>query len=125
LVVQNGAIVFLFRTEVALHVSEFCSGQLNTYMYTHLMFSRWILSDMRVSEVIRFWSIFETKSSTSHLKLIHKGGSMYDLDNYRGITLTSNVYKVYVKIIEQTVMFSRWILSEMGVSEVIRFWSIF
>jgi hypothetical protein len=83
---------------------------------------------------------------------------MYNLDNYRGITLTSNVYKVYAKIIEQSVMsymedngilsevqgvfrrdrrtedniftlqdlmFSRWILSDMGISEVIRFWSIF
>ena len=29
---------------------------------------------------------------------------MYNLDNYRGITLTSNVYKVYAKIIEQSVM---------------------
>ena len=29
---------------------------------------------------------------------------MYDLDYYRGITLTSNVYKVYAKIIEQSVM---------------------
>ena len=38
------------------------------------------------------------------IKPIHEGGSMYDLDNYRGITLTSNVYKVYVKIIEQTVV---------------------
>jgi len=28
---------------------------------------------------------------------------MYNLDNYRGITLTSNVYKVYAKIIEQSV----------------------
>jgi hypothetical protein len=26
---------------------------------------------------------------------IHKGGSMHNLDNYRGITLASNVYKVY------------------------------
>ena len=38
------------------------------------------------------------------IKPIHKGGSIYDLDNYRGITLTSNVYKVCVKIIEQSVM---------------------
>jgi hypothetical protein len=38
------------------------------------------------------------------IKPIHKGGSMYDLDNNRGITLTSNVYKVYAKIIEQSVM---------------------
>ena len=38
------------------------------------------------------------------IKPIHKGGSMYDLDNYRGITLTLNVYKVYAKIIEQSVM---------------------
>ena len=29
---------------------------------------------------------------------------MYDLDNYRGITLTSNVYKVYANIIEQFAM---------------------
>jgi hypothetical protein len=36
--------------------------------------------------------------------LRRKGGSMYDLDNYRGITLTSNVCKVYAKIIEQFAM---------------------
>ena len=36
-----------------------------------------------------------------YIKPIHKGGSMYDLDYYRGITLTSNVYKEYAKIIEQ------------------------
>ena len=35
---------------------------------------------------------------------LHKGGSIIDLNNYRGITLTSNVYKVYCKIIESTVM---------------------
>jgi hypothetical protein len=29
---------------------------------------------------------------------------MYDLNNDRGITLTWNVYKVYAKIIEQSVM---------------------
>jgi hypothetical protein len=38
------------------------------------------------------------------IKPIHKGGSMYDLDYYRDITLTSNVYKVYAKIIEQSAM---------------------
>jgi hypothetical protein len=26
---------------------------------------------------------------------IHKSASIYDLNNYRGITLTSNVYKIY------------------------------
>ena len=34
------------------------------------------------------------------IKPIHMGRSMY---NYRGITLTSNVYNVYAKIIEQSV----------------------
>jgi hypothetical protein len=29
---------------------------------------------------------------------------MYDVDNYRGITLTSNVYKIYSKILEEAVM---------------------
>ena len=38
------------------------------------------------------------------IKPIHKRGSMYDLNNYRGMTLTSNVYTVYAKIIEQSVM---------------------
>ena len=38
------------------------------------------------------------------IRPIHKGGSMYNLDNYRGITLTSNVYKVYAKIIKKSVM---------------------
>ena len=38
------------------------------------------------------------------IKPFHKGGSMYDLDNYRGITLTSNVCKVYANIIEQFAM---------------------
>ena len=34
------------------------------------------------------------------IKSIHKSGSTTDLDNYRGISLTSNVYKIYVHIIE-------------------------
>jgi hypothetical protein len=29
---------------------------------------------------------------------------MYDLDNYRGITLTSNVYKIHSKVLEEAVM---------------------
>jgi hypothetical protein len=28
----------------------------------------------------------------------------YDNDNYRGITLTSNVYKVYSKVLEENIM---------------------
>jgi hypothetical protein len=40
-------------------------------------------------------------SYVGYIKPIHKEGSMYDLDYYRGITLTSNVYKEYAKIIEQ------------------------
>ena len=38
------------------------------------------------------------------IKPIHKSGTVTDLDNYRGITLTSNVYKIYVHIIENVVM---------------------
>jgi hypothetical protein len=29
------------------------------------------------------------------VKPLHKSGSVYDLDNYRGITLSSNVYKSF------------------------------
>jgi hypothetical protein len=29
---------------------------------------------------------------------------MYDLDNYRSITLTTNVYKIYSKVLEEDVM---------------------
>ena len=35
---------------------------------------------------------------------IHKSASIYDLNNYRGITLTSNVYKIYGSIMENTIM---------------------
>ena len=35
----------------------------------------------------------------SYTKLLHKGGSVHDLDNYRGIAITSNVGKVFTKII--------------------------
>jgi hypothetical protein len=34
----------------------------------------------------------------------HKSGSAMDLDNYRGITLTSNVHKVFSKILEECIM---------------------
>ena len=35
----------------------------------------------------------------SYTKLLHKGGSKHDLDNYRGIAITSNVGKVFTKIL--------------------------
>ncbi len=38
------------------------------------------------------------------IKPLLKCGSCYDLDNYRGITLTSNVYKLYCKVIEDNLM---------------------
>ncbi|VDI39242.1 Hypothetical predicted protein [Mytilus galloprovincialis] len=38
------------------------------------------------------------------IKPLPKAGSVYDIDNYRGITSTSNVYKVYSKILEESVM---------------------
>ena len=31
------------------------------------------------------------------VKPLYKSGSVYDLDNYRGITLSSNVYKLFTK----------------------------
>jgi hypothetical protein len=37
------------------------------------------------------------------IKPLHKSGSAMDLDNYRGITLTSNVYKVFSKILEECI----------------------
>ena len=38
------------------------------------------------------------------IKPIHKSGSKYNLDNYRGITLTSIVYKLYASILEGDLM---------------------
>ena len=38
------------------------------------------------------------------IKPIHKAGSINNIDNYRGITLSSNVYKLYTKIIENVIM---------------------
>ena len=38
------------------------------------------------------------------IKPIHKPGQVNNIDNYRGITLTSNVYKLYTKIIENVIM---------------------
>ena len=35
---------------------------------------------------------------------IYKSGSVHDIDNYRGITLTSNMYKVYSKVLEENIM---------------------
>ena len=35
------------------------------------------------------------------IKPLHKSGSAMDLDDYRGITLTSNVHKVFSKILEE------------------------
>ena len=34
----------------------------------------------------------------------HKSGSVHDIDNYGGITLNSNVYKVYSKVLEENIM---------------------
>lgn len=33
-----------------------------------------------------------------------KSGSVYDLDNYRGITLSSNVYKLFSKTLETHIV---------------------
>ena len=38
------------------------------------------------------------------IKPIHKSGPLNNIDNYRGITLTSKVYKLYTKIIENVIM---------------------
>jgi hypothetical protein len=38
------------------------------------------------------------------IKPLHTSGSIYDLDNYRGITLTSNVNKVFSKILDTLIL---------------------
>jgi hypothetical protein len=38
------------------------------------------------------------------IKPIHKSGSLFELDNYRGITLSSNVYEVFSKVIEEKIV---------------------
>ena len=38
------------------------------------------------------------------VKPLYKSGSVYDLDNYRGITLSSNVYKLFSKTLEISVL---------------------
>jgi hypothetical protein len=41
---------------------------------------------------------------TEIVKPLHKSGSVYDLDNHRGITLSSNVYKLFTKTLEISVL---------------------
>ena len=38
------------------------------------------------------------------VKPIHKAGSINNIENYMDITLSSNVYKLYTKIIENVIM---------------------
>jgi hypothetical protein len=38
------------------------------------------------------------------IRPLHKSGSLYDIDNYRGITLSSNVYKIFSKTIDSTAV---------------------
>jgi hypothetical protein len=39
------------------------------------------------------------------IRPLHKSGSLYDIDNYRGITLSSiNVYKIFSKTIKSTAV---------------------
>jgi hypothetical protein len=38
------------------------------------------------------------------IRPLHKSGSLYDIDNYRGITLFSNVYNIFSKTIESTAV---------------------
>ena len=38
------------------------------------------------------------------IRPIHKDGDLENMDNYRGITITSNVYKLYSSVLESHVM---------------------
>ena len=38
------------------------------------------------------------------IKPIHISGSLFELDNYRGITLSSNVYKIFSKEMEKKIV---------------------
>lgn len=40
----------------------------------------------------------------SIVKPLHKGGKANDLDNYRGISITSNMYKLYAAVVEKQLM---------------------
>ena len=39
--------------------------------------------------------------ASERLKILHKGKSRYDLDNYRGISISSNIGKVFTRILAQ------------------------
>jgi len=38
------------------------------------------------------------------IRPIHQSGSHYDLDNYRGITLSSNIYKLFSKTLDSMIV---------------------
>lgn len=48
--------------------------------------------------------MFPTEWKQGIIKLIPKSNSGNELNNYRGITLTSNVYKVFAKLLEREIM---------------------
>ena len=50
--------------------------------------------------------------------MYNKSGSMYDLDNYRGINLTSNVYKIYWKVLDEAVMTYYYLENNAIIGEV-------
>ncbi len=60
-----------------------------------------------LSDMFKMFSDLETIPDDWHkgiIKPLHKSGSAYDLDNYRGITLSSNVYKLFSKTLERTIV---------------------
>jgi hypothetical protein len=69
-----------------------------------------VVSDLEIisSESQIFQRSFDRcprKSQREHISCGNqKSGSAMELDNYRGITLTSNVYKVFSKILEECIM---------------------